>query len=185
MGLAMADTRVSSTLPRIFCLLVAVALVTASAPVTADAADFSGTFRLVSEKSDSIDSAIERAIEPMTFVVRPFARSRLRKINAPYARLTIGETADVVVVAGDTETPIRTPSNGAPVAWKRRDGEPFTVSAAWDGGMFEQIFASGTGRRVNRYSLSPDGQFLTMQVAVSGGGLPGTMVYALVYQRIA
>jgi hypothetical protein len=41
------------------------------------------------------------------------------------------------------------------------------------------------GRRINRNSLSDDGQILTMHVAVSGGGLPGTLVYALVYERVA
>jgi hypothetical protein len=167
------------------CFLASVILVTPCAAVAARAADFSGTFRLVPEESDDIDAAIERAIRPMGFVIRPFARRRLRKINTPCARLTIGASADAVVVVGDAQAPIRTPLNGVPISWKREDGEPFTVSAAWDGGVFEQTFASGTGRRINRYSLSADGRMLTMHVAVSGGGLPGTLVYTLVYQRVA
>jgi hypothetical protein len=175
---------VKSTIGRAWCL-ASVILLTPCASIAAQGVDFSGTFRLVPEKSDDIDGAIERAIRPMGFVIRPFARSRLRKINTPCTRLTIGATADAVVVVGDAQAPIRTPSNGAPISWRREDGEPFTVTAAWDGGVFEQTFASGTGRRINRYSLSADGQILTMYVAVSGGGLPGTLAYALVYQRIA
>lgn len=166
------------------CFLALVILVTPCAAVAARVADFSGTFRLVPEQSDDLDAAIEQAIRPMGFVIRPFARRRLRKINTPCARLTIGATADAVVVVGDAQAPIRTPLNGVPIRWTREDGEPFTVSATWDGGVFEQTFASGTGRRVNRYSLSADGQTLTMHVTVSGGGLPGTMIYALAYQRV-
>jgi hypothetical protein len=176
---------VKSKMVRASWCLAWVIFLTPCASVVARAADFSGTFRLVLEKSDDIDGAIEQAIRPMRFMIRPFARSRLRKINTPCARLTIGATTDAVVVVGDAQAPIRTPWNGAPISWKREDGEPFTVSAAWDGGVFEQTFASGTGRRINRYSLSADGQILTMHVAVSGGGLPGTLTYALVYQRIA
>lgn len=173
-----------SKMAKAWCIAAAAFLALGAAGV-ARAADFSGTFRLVPEKSDDVDGAIERAIRPMGLVIRPFARSRLRRINTPYARLTIGETGDAVVVVGDAQAPIRCPSNGAPISWKREDGEPFTVSAAWRGGVFEQTFASGTGRRINRYSLSADGEILTMHVAVSGGGLPGTLTYALVYQRIA
>jgi hypothetical protein len=51
--------------------------------------------------------------------------------------------------------------------------------------VFQQTFASGTGRRVNRYRVSDDGQTLTIDVRVSGGGLPGSMTYRLVYQRVA
>ena len=81
--------------------------------------------------------------------------------------------------------PIQTPRNGAPISWKREDGEPSTVSVAWDGAAFEQTFVSGSGRRINRYSVSADGQTLTIHVAVTGGGLPDAMTYQLVYRRVA
>lgn len=156
-----------------------------AAPAQVSAVDFSGTYRFLPSQSDDIDSAIERAIQPMRFIVRPFARSRLRKINAPYPRLMIRATAGDVMFVGDPRAPIDTPANGQPIDWKREDGEPFSVSAAWDDGVLEQTFVSGTGQRVNRYTLSPDGRLLTMRVTVSGGGLPGTLAYTLVYQRVA
>jgi hypothetical protein len=161
------------------------ALLHVADPVRAGAVDFSGTYRLLPSQSDDLDSAIERAVQPMRFVVRPFARRRLRKINTPYSRITIRTTVDDVVFVGDPRAPIDTPVNGPPIDWKREDGEPFSVSAVWDGGVLQQTFVSGTGRRVNRYTLSPDGRLLTMRVAVSGGGLPGTLAYTLVYQRVA
>src|SRR5262245_64668760 len=85
----------------------------------------------------------------------------------------------------DPHAPVRTPLSGAEVTWRREDGELFTVSGTWDGSTFKQRFASGTGRRINRYRLGPDGGKLTIDVTIFGGGLPGTMTYQLVYERAA
>ena len=61
----------------------------------------------------------------------------------------------------------------------------FNVSGVWDASVFEQTFLSGTGRRVNRYTLAPDGQMLTVEVVVTGSGLPGAMRYRIVYHRVS
>lgn len=174
-----------SKLARLFSLLW---FMTALVPQLSSAAhvpNLAGTFHLVAEQSDDIDQAIDRAIAPMNLLIRPFARSRLEKINRPYQRLMIGATANDIVVVADPRTPIQTPLNGAPIKWQREDGEPFNVSGAWDGTVFEQTFVSGTGRRVNRYSVSTDGQTLTLHVVITGGGLPGAMTYQLVYRRVS
>lgn len=155
------------------------------AAVAAGAADLSGAFRLVAGQGAALADAIDAAVAPMSFVVRPFARSRLRQITTPYPRITLGATGEDVVMVADPRAPVRTPLNGVPVDWRREDGEPFSVSGTWDGTAFEQRFASGTGRRVNRYTLSGDRRILTIDVAIFGGGLPGTMTYQLVYERAA
>ena len=147
--------------------------------------DLTGTFRLLAEQSYDIDRAIDGAIAPMSFLVRPFARSRLQKINIPYQRLVIEAKTDEVRIVADPRVPIQTPLSGAPIRWKREDGEPFNVSGVWDGGVFEQTFVSGSGRRINRYNVSADGQTLTIHVVVTGGGLPGAMTYHLVYRRVS
>lgn len=59
------------------------------------------------------------------------------------------------------------------------------VRGEWDGTAFTQTFVSGTGRRVNRYTVSPDGQILTVRVEISGGGQPDPMTYHLVYRRVS
>jgi hypothetical protein len=170
--------------PRLCGGLVLAALV----PVTAAATglpSLTGTFRFVAQQSDDINHAIDRAIRTMNVLERPFARHRLRTINTPYPRLRIRVTPDAVLIVADRRAPIRMPLTGAPVAWRREDGEPFTVRGMWEGSVFEQTFASGTGRRVNSYQLSPDGQTLTIRVVVTGGGLPRPMRYHIVYRRIS
>ncbi len=151
----------------------------------ASAPNLSGTFQFIAEQSDDIDQAISEAIDTMNVVVRPFARRRLQHITAPYPLLRIRATPDAMLMVADTRAPIHMLVNGTAVRWKREDGEMFNVSGMWDGDAFEQTFVSGTGRRVNRYVLSSDGQMLTIQVVVTGGGLPGAMRYHLAYRRMS
>ena len=172
--------------------LVALSLIAAALHVMAPAPAFSaqgpnltGTFGLVVEQSDDIPRAIEGAVAKMNFVMRPLARSRLRVINTRYERLMIDASNDAVTIVADSRAPICTPANGTAVAWRREDGELFNVSGEWEGTAFEQTFVSGTGRRINRYSLGPDGSTLELQVEISGGGLTGPMTYHLVYRRLS
>jgi len=164
-------------------LAVCVAAAVADTAFAIEQTNLSGTFRFVAEQSDDLDRAINEAISTMSWVVRPFARRRLQHITAPYPRLDISAAADAVLMVADRRAPVRTPVDGTPVPWKREDGEMFNVSGVWRGRVFEQTFVSGTGRRVNRYTVSGDGQTLTIKVIVTGGGLPGAMRYHLVYRR--
>ncbi|MFI5365431.1 MAG: hypothetical protein ACHQ4J_07390 [Candidatus Binatia bacterium] len=176
---------VKSQIVALSCLVSLIEMLAPGTGMSAQPPKLSGTFRLVAEQSDDINRAIEGAVARMSFVMRPFARSRLRTINTPYPRLVIESTADAIVVVADPRAPVRTPANGAPIRWRREDGETFNVSGTWEGPAFQQTFVSGTGHRVNRYIVSPDGQTLTVQVEITGGGLKGPMTYHLVYRRIA
>jgi hypothetical protein len=167
------------------CLMALIHVVAPGTGMSVQRPNLSGTFRLIAEQSDDINWAIEGAVAPMNFVARPFARSRLRAINPPYPHLKIESTGDAVVIAADPRAPVRTPVNGAPVRWRREDGEMFNVSGEWEGTTFEQTFVSGTGRRVNQYTVSPDDQTLTLRVEITGGGLPGAMTYHLTYRRVS
>jgi len=48
-----------------------------------------------------------------------------------------------------------------------------------------QTFTSADGRRVNDYSLSPDGRTLTMQVTETSPRLSQTIAYKQVYRRVS
>ena len=173
---------------RIVGILGLLSLVQPLAPAAVAAtrpADLSGAFRLVEGQDAALEQAIDAAVAPMSLVARPFARNRLRQITTPYGRITIDSRGDAIVMVADPRAPVRTPVSGAEVPWRREDGELFSVSGTWDGTTFEQRFASGTGRRINRYRLGPDGGKLTIDVTIFGGGLPGTMTYQLVYERAA
>jgi hypothetical protein len=50
---------------------------------------------------------------------------------------------------------------------------------------FAQTFTSADGRRVNDYTLSPDGRTLTMQVTETSPRLSQTITYKQVYRRVS
>ncbi len=164
-------------------MLMALGLLLAAAPAQAQNAPIQGTFTLIAERSDNVDQAINRATSRMNMITRPVARGRLKKTNVPYRRIAITPTSASISIATDGGAPIVTPADGKSIKWTREDGEVLDVSTAWDGNSLKQTFAAEDGQRVNLYTLSPDGDTLTMRVTVTSGRLPAPVTYQLVFTR--
>jgi hypothetical protein len=166
------------------CAFVSLLLLAVVAPVQAQSAAFEGTFSLVPAQSDDIHQAIDRAVAGLNFAFRPIARTRLRRSNTPYATVRIERRGEEMAIGLDAVgDAIVTPASGAPVRWRRADGELLQVSTAWEGGRLRQSFVAEDGRRDNLYSLSEDGRLLTMEVTVSSPRLREPLRYRLVYRR--
>ena len=168
------------------CVLLAVLALAAVLPASAGAqqtAGLRGTFTYNAQASDNVNQAIERAVARMNFVTRPIARGRLRKTNAPYQRIAIAFTPQQVTVTTDERAPIVTPANGTPIKWTREDGEVLDVSTEWENGALEQTFKAEDGQRVNTYTVSADGNTLTMNVTITSPRLAAPLTYKLVYNR--
>ncbi len=165
-------------------LLLASALVLAWLPAAAPAqpAALAGVYTYDEAASDDIHAAIEAAIRGMNFIVRPIARSRLRKTNEPLGRVLLSFTATHAAIAINDDPPIRTPLDGTPIRWERADGEAFDVSTAWASGRLRQTFVAEDGRRANAYSLGPDGRTLTISVTVSSPRLPRPLTYRMTFK---
>lgn len=142
-----------------------------------------GTYSLDRSASDDVDGAIEETVAQLSFFTRPFARERLRKLNRPYQRLTVGYTAQEVSITVDESPPIRTPLNGTAVKWSQPDGENFEVTAGWEDGSIVQTFEAEDGRRVNLYTLEPDGNMLRLNVTLISPQLAAPLKYKLLYKR--
>lgn len=157
---------------------------TAGSRAAAQAPNFAGSYTYVAEESDNINQAIDVAVAKLNFALRPIGRRRLRNTNQPYPRVVIANTdREVAITLGD-RAPIRTPSNGTPIRWKRpEDGEELRVSTEWENGTLEQTFAAEDGKRVNAYTLSPDGRTMTMRVTITSERLKEPVRYRLVYRR--
>lgn len=166
--------------------LVAAALVAMPASVSsvqAQNARLQGTFTYDAASSDDINQAIESAISRMNFVTRPIARGRLRKTNQPYRTIRLSFTPSQISVITDTRDPIVSPANGTPIKWTREDGEVLDVATSWRGGAIEQSFTAEDGKRVNSYSLSADGDVMTMHVTITSPRLAAPLRYNLRYRR--
>lgn len=142
-----------------------------------------GVYVVATQPADTIDRAIQTAVAKMNFIKRPIARSRLAKTNPLYHRIEISQGAAEIRVSFDEGNPVVMPLDGASAKWTRGDGEVFDVSASLQDSQLIQTFKAGDGQRVNRFSLGPDGNTLTLQVMLSSPQLPEPVKYTLTYRR--
>jgi hypothetical protein len=141
-----------------------------------------GTFVSEQQSTQGVDAAIETAVAKMNFITRPIARSRLKKTNPAYERITISQNGRVINVQFDDRKPIEMPADGTSIKWKREDGEVFDVAARVIQGKLVQTFRAEDGYRVNTFSANQSGQ-MTMEAKIASGQLPSPVIYTLLYQR--
>jgi sugar lactone lactonase YvrE len=144
-----------------------------------------GTYILDETDSDNMDEVIAHAVGKLNFLTRDIARERLKKLNPTYRQVAITSSPNEISVTVDNQSPLRTPAKGAAVAWVGPDGGKVNVSMQLAGRRLAQTFTSADGRRVNDYTLSPDGRTLTMQVRETSPRLPQGITYKQVYRRVS
>ena len=179
----MAMTNFVSTLCLI--LLCIVIFPGSSTLAAAQASGLDGTYILDETDSDSINEVIENTVGKLNVLTRDIARGRLKKLNPAYRQVAITSSPNEISVTVDNQPPLRTPAKGTPVAWVGPDGGKVNASMQLAGGRLAQTFTSPDGRRVNDYSLSPDGRTLTMQVTETSPRLPQAITYKQVYRRVS
>jgi hypothetical protein len=182
-GEKMAMTNFVSTLCLV--LLCSTIFLGSSTVAAAQEPGLDGTYILDQPDSDNINDVIETAVEKLNFVTRDIARERLKKLNPAYRQVAITSSPNEISVTVDNQPPLRTPAKGAPVAWVGPDGGKVNASMQLTGRLLAQTFTSADGRRVNDYTLSPDGRTLTMQVTETSPRLSQTITYKQVYRRVS
>jgi hypothetical protein len=168
-----------------FVLLCSAMFPGSSTLAAAQKSGLDGTYILDETDSDNVNEAIEDAVGKLNFVTRDIAEGRLKKLNPAYHQVVITSSPNEISVTVDNEPPLRAPAKGAPVAWVGPDGRNVNVSMQLVGRRLEQTFTSATGRRVNDYTLSPDGRTLTMQVTETSPRLSQSITYKQVYRRVS
>jgi hypothetical protein len=168
-----------------FILLCIVIFPDSSTLAAAQASSLDGTYILEETDSDSINEVIENTVGKLNVLTRDIARGRLKKLNPAYRQLAITSSPNEISVTVDNQPPLRTPAKGAPVAWVGPDGGKVNASMQLAGRRLAQTFTSPDGRRVNDYSLSPDGQTLTVQVTETSPRLSQPITYKQVYRRVS
>ena len=150
----------------------------------AQRANLDGTYILDQTDSDNINEVIKDAVGKLNFLTRDIARERLKKLNPACRQIAISSAPNEISVTADNQTPLTTPANGAPVTWTAPDGRNVNASMQLVGGRLAQKFTSADGRRVNNYTLGPDGRTLTMHVTETSAKLSETITYKQVYRRV-
>ena len=166
-------------------LLCSAIFLGSSALAAAQESGLDGTYVLDETDSDNMNEVIEDAVGKLNFLTRDIARERLEKLNPAYRQVAISSSPNEISVTADNQPPLRTPANGAPVAWIGPDGGKVNASMQLAGRRLAQTFTSADGRRVNNYILSPDGRTLTMQVTETSPRLSQAIKYKQVYRRVS
>ena len=144
-----------------------------------------GIYFLDATDSDNMNEVIEDAVGKLNFLTRDIARERLKKLNPAYRQIAITSSPNEISVTVDNQPPLRTPAKGAPVAWVGPDGGKVNASMQLAGRRLAQTFTAADGRRVNNYTLSPDGRTLTMEVTETSPQLSQAITYKQVYRRVS
>jgi len=167
------------------CALAGAALLSFDQDAVGQEHSIEGIYAYDAAASADINAAIETAVAKMNFIVRPVARSRLKKTNPAYQRIAISRDAKEIVVTLDARKPIRMPSDGATIKWTREDGEKFDLHAIWKDTQLVQTYVAEDGQRVNDFSLGANPDTMTLEVTITSERLDKPMKYALAYKRIA
>jgi hypothetical protein len=145
---------------------------------------FAGTFLFGGDGAEEAArrAAIERTIDRLFFAIRGIARSRLSRGTTiePWVAFAFRDGKIRVRVSSGTEA--TSPEQGT-FADHVSSGERTRVSQKLAGGKLTQVFAADEGKRVNEWTLAPDGRTLALRVTVSSPKLSVPLVYTLTYKR--
>jgi putative oxidoreductase len=142
------------------------------------------SYIIAADSSDDVRNAVNRTVEPMSFITRPIARGRLNATNPTPQDVKVTVVGDTLGVAFDGGTPVVTPLDGATVPWQSSlTHETYQVHAMVQGDTVSQLIAAPDGVRQNAYLFSGGGERLRLRVTVTSHRLPGPLVYDLLFRR--
>ena len=139
-----------------------------------------GEYTLVRAESADMRKVVEDTAAGLNFLIRPIARSRLRKTQIAFPSLSITRRGEGLRIAHVQGTDIMHQTVDEVVRTQAPDGSKIAVRLM-PGPPLSQSYESGEGMRVNRYVL--DGSKLTVEVRVTSPRLPKPIEYKLVYRR--
>ena len=167
--------------------LAVLALFAVAPQALAQAEPIRGTYVRDEAASDPMKKIVDDGMSKLGKVYRVWpisgqAKKRLQETNKPYAWVQILPEASTVTLETDAFK-LTTPRNGVREDWERTAGDLIDVTTKMQGTRLEQVFEAEDGRRVNVYTLSPDGNTLNLDVTVTSPKLDGPLTYRMVYRR--
>lgn len=120
----------------------------------------------------------------MNFVVRPIARSLLRKRNVVPAEIGISRQGDQLRMERTNRPTITGSWDGRPIAYTPPDGEKTEVSYKLIGGSLEETFVAKDGVRTNLFEWNAKDSLLYLRVRLNSERLAKPIEYRLAYERL-
>ena len=155
------------------------------APSSELQARMTGHFR-VAESDDVLQqrlaAAIELAIEPMNFIARPIARSRLRSVVYYCTRYEMALGPEKVRVACDDRPRIDRRLDNSEGKVAGLQAEPVDVRVAVGSDTVELTIAASDGTRITTYRFG-EGGALDVEVKVVSASLERPVAWKVLYRR--
>jgi hypothetical protein len=158
----------------------------ASSPaVSADPrARFTGTYRYAgsAQEEEARRAAIDHAVEGLSFITRSTARSRVSATTQILGSYSFSFEPGKILVRPQSRPEMISGDKGEPVDYVY-NGKRSRLTQSIVGDRISQAFVSDDGRRENEFTLSKDGQVLTLNVTLTSARLSKPVVYSLSYKK--
>jgi hypothetical protein len=144
-----------------------------------------GRFELAESEAaveQRLAAAIEHAIEPMNFIARPIARSRLARPVYYCRRYELALEAETVHVACDDRPRVDRRLDNSEGPATGLDEEPLDVHTSVGSDTVELVFTSSDGKRTTTYQLGDAGALL-VNVKVESESLERPVTWSVRYRR--
>jgi len=156
----------------------------ASAASADSRARFTGTYRYAggAQEEEARKAAIDHAVEGMSSFTRSIARNRVTATTQIPGFYTFSFDRGKIKVHPESRPEMISGDKGEPADYVY-NGKKSTLTQVFAGDRITQAFVSDDGKRENEFTLSKDGQSLTLKVTVTNPRLSNPVVYSLSYKR--
>jgi len=141
-----------------------------------------GAWGLQKEESDTLEPLIEEHVKDLNFAAKLLWKRKLQSACQVYANLDLLLGQNFSITFGK-ELPADTPTDGTQSEWKRSDGEKFQVSMKQEDARITQTLQGDGYTLTYLYTLSKDGQSLTLQATYTNPKRDKPFTYKLAYRK--
>jgi hypothetical protein len=147
-------------------------------------ARFAGTYRYAggAQEDDARKAAIDHGVESLSVFTRSTARSRVQATTQIPGSYAFSFEPGKIIVRPEGRPDVISGDKGESADYVY-NGKKSTVSQVIAGDRITQVFVSDDGKRQNEFTLSQDGQVLTLKVTVTSARLSNPVVYSLTYKK--
>lgn len=147
---------------------------------------FEGTFTTTISKSEAnrqVKEQIDDTVDELNFVLRPFARMRLKEATKQCEDIKIDFRGPELSIQCDDRPAAVAPVTGEQGLYVNEEEHRFALVYKLGQRQILQVFADRDGQRKNLYSLSPDGRVLTIETTIESDRLPKPLEYTRTYEK--
>jgi hypothetical protein len=150
------------------------------------AAKFEGTFTSTIPKAQAeaqMKAEIHDTVDSLNFIIRPFARRRLKEATKQCAALTFDIRGTQLSIRCDDHPAAVSALSGKQGVYENEEQHKFALVQKAQGREIVQVFADRDGKRTNRYLLSPDGRTLKVESTVESDRLKEPLKYTRMFEK--